>query len=114
MQSQRSAPASQGKSKHIQTPGTLVFKPTANNNLILNLDDSLINKARMTYRIEVLSFGNGTGTVDFPIAHKSKNIEEYIKQLEGDFRSRQYVQNFQDEQRKMDYFNHLKIIPVVV
>jgi hypothetical protein len=91
-----------------------VFKPTAHNNLILNLDDSLINKARMTYKINSLNFGNASSAVDFPIAHRSKNIESYIKQLEGDFRSRQFVQNFQEEERKMDYFNHLKIIPVVV
>lgn len=34
--------------------------------------------------------------------------------LEGDFNSRQFVQNYHDEKRKLDYFSHLKIIPVVV
>jgi hypothetical protein len=98
----------------MQTPGTLVFKPTALNNLLLSLDDSLVDRARMSYRIDALSFGNGSGTVDIPIAHKSKSVENYIKMLEGDLSSRKYVQDFLDERRKLDYFNHLKIIPVVV
>lgn len=68
----------------------------------------------MTYKIDYLSFGNGSKDFDFPIAHKSKNIENYIKQLEGDVKSRKYVQNFQDESSRKDYFNHLKIIPVVI
>lgn len=51
----------------------------------------------MTYKIDYLSFGNGSKDFDFPIAHKSKNIENYIKQLEGDVKSRKFVQNFQDE-----------------
>jgi hypothetical protein len=78
------------------------------------MDDALIEKARMTYQIDALSFGNGNAIFDFPITHKSKNIENYIKLLEGDLKSRKYVQNFQDEQSRKDYFNHLKIIPVVI
>jgi len=98
----------------MKTPGTLVFKPTALNNLLLSLDDALIDKSRMAYRIDTLIFGKGNGTIDIPITHKSKNVENYVKMLEGDFNSRKYVQNFEEESRKLDYFNHLKIIPIVV
>lgn len=74
MQGPRNPSPAQGNSRPKKTPGTLVFKPSALNNLLLSLDESLISKARMAYRIETLSFGKGNGTVDFPIAHKSKNI----------------------------------------
>lgn len=45
------------KPSFIQTPGTLVFKPTAQNNLIMSLEDDLSDKARMSYRIDTLYFG---------------------------------------------------------
>lgn len=71
-------------------------------------------KTRLKYRLYSLSFGLGNNTFDFPIAHKSKNIENYIKELEGDFMTRQVVQDFGEKEEKVNYFNHLKIIPVII
>lgn len=81
MQSQGNPSTSQGTKQNMQTPGTLVFKPTALNNLLLSLDDALVKKAGMTYRIDTLIFGKGNGTIDIPITHKSKNVENYVKML---------------------------------
>jgi hypothetical protein len=61
-----------------------------------------------------LGFGLGNGTFDFPISHKSKNIENYINELEGDFNTRQIIQDFESKGEKLNFFNHLKIIPVVI
>lgn len=66
----------------------------------------------MTYRIESLSFGSGSDIFDFPVIHKSKNIENYIKQLEGDVKTRKFIVSYENEDKRKDYFNHLKIIPV--
>ncbi len=74
MQNKGQASSPKGNLSSMQTPGTLIFKPTANNNLILNLESHLIDKARMTYRIESLTFGSGAAIFDFPVTHKSKNI----------------------------------------
>lgn len=68
----------------------------------------------MNYRLDALSFGLGNNTFDFPIAHKSKNIENYIKYLEGDVNNRTVVQNFENDNSKNDFLNHIKIIPVVI
>jgi hypothetical protein len=35
----------------------------------------------MSYKLKVLQFGLGNNTFDFPIAHKSKVVEDYIKDL---------------------------------
>lgn len=40
----------------------------------MSLEDEIMDKARMSYRIDTLYFGNNSGIIDFPIAHKSKNI----------------------------------------
>ena len=56
----------------------------------------------------------GSNIFDFPIAHKSKNIENYIKYLEGDVNNRTVVQDFSHEDGRLLYLNHIKIIPVVI
>ena len=50
----------------------------------------------MSYRMDSLNFGLGNNVFDFPIAHKSKNIENYIKDLEGDINTRTVVQNYEN------------------
>jgi hypothetical protein len=92
----------------------LTFSAHANDNLLFETSHELLSQTRMSYRLNTLSFGLGNGTFDFPIAHKSKNIEDYIKYLEGDFSSRQFVQDLSSEGDRLNYFNHLKIIPVVL
>jgi hypothetical protein len=67
----------------------------------------------MSYKLKVLQFGLGNNTFDFPIAHKSKVVEDYIKDLEGNFASREFVQDFTSKDEKINFYNHLKIIPVV-
>ncbi len=57
MQSKGYFTPTKSKPSFIQTPGTLVFKPTAQNNLIMSLEDDLSDKARMSYRIDTLYFG---------------------------------------------------------
>ena len=69
---------------------------------------------RLSYRLDSLNFGLGSNEFDFPIAHKSKNIENYIKYLEGDIYNRSYVQDVSSEDSRTLYMNHIKIIPVVI
>lgn len=68
---------------------------------------------RLSYKLKVLQFGLGNNTFDFPIAHKSQVVEDYIKDLEGNFASREVVQDFSNNKEKTNFYNHLKIIPVV-
>lgn len=68
----------------------------------------------MSYRIDTLQFGTTNSTFDLPITHKSKNIENYLKDLQGQLYKKDYVQDFTSQTRKLDYFNHLKIIPITV
>ncbi len=51
------------------------------NNLIWEVESNLVERLRMNYRLNSLNFGLGTNKFDFPVAHKSKNIENYIKYL---------------------------------
>jgi hypothetical protein len=69
---------------------------------------------RLSYRMDSLNFGLGNNIFDFPIAHKSKNIENYIKYLEGDINSRSVVQDYGREEGRVNFLNHIKIIPVVI
>jgi hypothetical protein len=71
-----------------------------------------LQKTRLNYRLDSLSFGLGNSSFDFPISHKSKNIESYINELEGDFNTRKLVQDFETKGERLNFFNHLKIIPV--
>ena len=87
-------PASQSKAIARQTPGTLLIGASGQNNLIWEVDSYLVAKTWLKYRLYSLNFGLGNNTFDFPIAHKSKNIENYIKELEGDFMTRKVVQDF--------------------
>jgi len=48
----------------------------------------------LSYKLKTLQFGLGNNTFDFPIAHKSPIVEQYIKDLEGNFASRDVVQDF--------------------
>ena len=57
------------------------------------VDPNLQGEVRLSYRIDALNFGLGSNVFDFPIAHKSKNIENYIKYLEGDIYNRSVVQD---------------------
>ena len=66
--------SSQGKFYIKQTPGTLIFKPTSFDNMILSLDQELAAKTQMCYRLDKLEFGSLNNSFDFPISHKSKNI----------------------------------------
>lgn len=64
--------------------------------------------------MDSLNFGLGNNIFDFPIAHKSKNIENYIKYLEGDINNRTVVQDYSREEGRVNFLNHIKIIPVVI
>lgn len=90
------------------------FTSNAQGNLLWEIDSHLQERTRMTYRLDLLSFGLGNSTFDFPIAHKSKNIENYIKDLEGDINNRTVIQNYENENQKVNFLNHIKIIPVVI
>lgn len=41
-------------------------------------------------------------------------MEDYIKKLEGDFATRTFVQDFRGKVDKINYYNHLKIIPIFI
>jgi hypothetical protein len=82
--------------------------------LIWEVESHLISQTRLNYRLDSLSFGTGNNTFEFPIAHKSKNIENYINELEGDIKTRKTIQDFETKGEKLNFFNHLKIIPVVI
>ena len=69
------------KSKIKQTPGTVSVNANAQDNILFEIDQHLQAQVRMNYRLDALSFGLGNNVFDFPIAHKSKNIENYIKYL---------------------------------
>ena len=77
------------------------------------MDQQLTNPLRLSYKLKVLQFGLGNNTFDFPIAHKSKVVEDYIKDLEGNLATRRFVQDFTTNDEKVNFYNHLKIIPVV-
>jgi hypothetical protein len=96
-----------------QTPGTIIFRATGNNGLIQNIDHQLTNPLRLSYKLKTLQFGLGNNFFDFPIAHKSKVVEDYIKDLEGNIATREFVQDFTQKEEKINFYNHLKIIPVV-
>lgn len=83
-------------------------------NLIWEVESQLVSKTRLNYRLDSLSFGLGNGTFDFPISHKSKNIEAYINSLEDGFNTRKIVQDYENRGERLNYFSHLKIIPVVI
>ena len=68
----------------------------------------------MNYRVADLEFGLGNSSFNFPVSHKSKKIERYIQELEGDFKLREFVQDNSNNTGKVNFFNHLKIIPVVI
>ena len=65
----------------MQTPGTLEFTALGQQNILWESDPNLQSQVRLSYRLDSLSFGLGSNVFDFPIAHKSKNIENYIKYL---------------------------------
>lgn len=73
----------------------------------------MTDNLRLSYKLKVLQFGLGDNKFDFPIAHKSKVVEDYIKDLEGSFASREVVQDLSNNKDKVNFYNHLKIIPVV-
>lgn len=77
-----------------KTPGTIIFRAIGNNNLISTIDRQLTDPLRLSYKLKLLQFGLGNNTFDFPIAHKSKVVEDYIKDLEGNIATRQFVQDF--------------------
>jgi hypothetical protein len=83
-------------------------------NILWESEPNLQSQVRLSYRLDSLSFGLGSNVFDFPIAHKSKNIENYIKYLEGDIYNRSYVQDVTNEDGRTLYMNHIKIIPVVI
>ena len=56
----------------------------------------------------------GNNSFEFPIAHSSPRIKEYIEKLEGDVFTRTVVQDFTAEKPKKNFFNHIKIIPLFV
>ena len=62
--------------------------------MIWEVDPSIQSHVKMNYILHSLNFGLGNNVFDFPIAHKSKNIENYIKYLEGDVYNRSVIQNF--------------------
>lgn len=76
-----------------KTPGTLEFTALGHQNILWETDPNLQSQVRLSYRLDSLNFGLGSNVFDFPIAHKSKNIENYIKYLEGDIYNRSYVQD---------------------
>jgi hypothetical protein len=96
-----------------QTPGTIIFRATGNTGIIQNIDYQLTNPLRLSYKLKTLQFGLGNNFFDFPIAHKSKVVEDYIKDLEGNLATREFVQDFTQKDDKVNFYNHLKIIPVV-
>ena len=78
------------------------------------MDPQLQGAVKLSYKLNSLNFGLGSNVFDFPIAHKSKNIENYIKYLEGDIYNRTFVQDFLYEEGRVNFLNHIKIIPVVI
>ena len=104
----------EGKADVRQTPGTLTFNAFGQQNLIWQVDPTIQGHIKMNYILHSLNFGLGNNVFDFPIAHKSKNIENYIKYLEGDVYNRSVIQNFENEDGRVNFLNHIKIIPVVI
>ncbi len=41
-------------------------------------------------------------------------MENYIKKLEGDIATRTVIQDFQGKNERLNFYNHLKIIPIYV
>lgn len=78
----------------LKTPGTIIFRAIGNNGIIQNVDHQLTNPLRLSYKLKTLQFGLGNNFFDFPIAHRSKVVEEYIKDLEGNLATREFVQDF--------------------
>lgn len=48
------------------------------------------------------------------MTHSSVTVEAYIKKLEGDIASRTVVQDFSKKMERVNFYNHLKIIPIYV
>ena len=51
---------------------------------------------------------------ELPVTHSSEIVENYVKKLEGDFATRTFVQDFRNNKNRINYYNHLKIIPIYV
>jgi hypothetical protein len=81
MSSSRNFESPQSTVYSTQTPGTLSFTAHAQDNLLWEVDQGLQSMVKLSYRMDTLNFGLGNNVFDFPIAHKSKNIENYIKYL---------------------------------
>ena len=90
------------------------FTAVGQENLLWGVEPNLQADVKLNYRLDSLNFGVGSNIFDFPIAHKSKNIENYIKYLEGDTNNRTVIQDFTGEDGRVDFMNHIKIIPVVI
>ena len=56
----------------------------------------------------------GNSSFNFPCSYKSKKIEKYIQELEGGFKRKEFIQDYSNNTSKINFFNHLKIIPVVI
>ena len=93
----------------------MTFKTEGVNRILEKVPEPNIrNKVRSSYTLKKLQFGESHTPFEFPIAHYSAGIKSYIEELENNFYSRETVQDFSSEQNRINFYNHLKIIPIYV
>lgn len=66
----------------------------------------------MNFVLKMLEFGYYNNSFDFPITHRSKNIENYVNMLQDNYNQRQNVLDFSNETGAVSFYSHLKIIPI--
>ena len=98
----------------IQTPGTLTFDLAGDQGLSLSLENKVRNKLKANYFLKTLEFGDASNAFDLPISHTSPVLQSYIEGLQGNIKTREFIQDFRDADRNVNYYNHLKIIPLYI
>jgi hypothetical protein len=78
------------------------------------LDNGKRSLIQLSYFLKKLEFGEALQPFELPVTHSSQTVEEYIKKLEGDIGNRTFVQDFRNVEKRLNFYNHLKIIPIYV
>ena len=82
--------------------------------LTMALDNAKRAKVRASYFLKTMEFGDSSSNFDLPIAHQSPALQTYISGLEGDLKTRTFIQDFKGNQGRVNFYNHLKIIPIFI
>jgi hypothetical protein len=98
----------------MQTPGTLTFNTMGPDHIIREFEASQRFSVYATYLLKKLEFGEALKPFELPVTHSSQTVEEYIKKLEGNLGSRASIQDFRSIDKRLNFYNHLKIIPIYV